>query len=206
MIKKTMRLSGSNRSNLHVQAALTAVTDVMKESVWFTIAYCFFLVGSMKFLQLSFVIFVGEELTVFGFVREECEKNFENHWSTHYRCLGAALVTCAHNFCFVLIKIWLASGPIERGSSRVINKLFNKILQKVSAKLSIGGPRGISKKGGPEATASFASLNIHLWLHGVMGFDRFATCSWNFHQNRLSAQVRVLNFSPWTPLTYNLLW
>ena len=30
----------------------------------------------MKFLQLSFVIVVGEELTVFGFVREECEENF----------------------------------------------------------------------------------------------------------------------------------
>jgi len=28
----------------------------------------------VKFLQLSFVIFVGEELTVFGFVMEECEK------------------------------------------------------------------------------------------------------------------------------------
>ena len=28
----------------------------------------------MKFLQLSFVTFVGEELTVFGSVREECEK------------------------------------------------------------------------------------------------------------------------------------
>jgi len=35
----------------------------------------------MKFLQLSFVIFVGVELTVFGFVGEECEKNFENHCS-----------------------------------------------------------------------------------------------------------------------------
>jgi len=33
----------------------------------------------VKFLQLSFVIFAGEELTEFGFVREECEKNFENH-------------------------------------------------------------------------------------------------------------------------------
>jgi len=28
----------------------------------------------MEFLRLSFVILVGEELTVFGFVREECEK------------------------------------------------------------------------------------------------------------------------------------
>jgi len=28
------------------------------------------------------VIFVGEELTEFGFIREECEKNFENHWSS----------------------------------------------------------------------------------------------------------------------------
>jgi len=33
-------------------------------------------------LQLSFVIFAGEELTEFVFVREECEKNFENHWPT----------------------------------------------------------------------------------------------------------------------------
>ena len=30
----------------------------------------------MKFLQLSFMNFVGEELTVFGFLKEECEKNF----------------------------------------------------------------------------------------------------------------------------------
>jgi len=43
------------------------------------IIHCFFTVGSENFLQLSFVIFVGEEFTVFGFVREECEKNYENH-------------------------------------------------------------------------------------------------------------------------------
>jgi len=43
--------------------------------------YCFPTVRKVKFLQLSFVIFVGEELTEFVFVREECEKNFENHWS-----------------------------------------------------------------------------------------------------------------------------
>jgi len=65
---------------LHVQAALTALTDVMKDSVWFIIVYCFFTVGSVKYLRLSFVILLGEELTVFGFVREECEKNFKNHW------------------------------------------------------------------------------------------------------------------------------
>jgi len=35
----------------------------------------------VKFLQLSFVIFVGKELTEFGFIREECEKNFENLWA-----------------------------------------------------------------------------------------------------------------------------
>jgi len=35
----------------------------------------------MKLLQLSFVIFVGEELTVFGFEGEDCEKIFENHCS-----------------------------------------------------------------------------------------------------------------------------
>jgi len=57
------------------------VIDVREESVWFIIVYCIFTPGSMKFLQLSFVIFVGVELTVFGFVGEECEKNFENHCS-----------------------------------------------------------------------------------------------------------------------------
>jgi len=80
MINWTMRLSGRNRSNLLVQAALTAMTDFIKESIWFIFVYCFCRVDSVKFLQLSFVIFVGEELTVLGFVREECEKNFENHW------------------------------------------------------------------------------------------------------------------------------
>jgi len=50
MIKQTMHLLGNNRSNLQVQAALTAVpvTDI-KESVWFIIVYCFFTVGSVKF-------------------------------------------------------------------------------------------------------------------------------------------------------------
>jgi len=81
MIKLTMRLSSRYHHNLQVQATLTAVTDAIKESVWFTIVYCFFTVGSAKFLQLSFVIFVGEELTVFWFVWGESEKNFENHWS-----------------------------------------------------------------------------------------------------------------------------
>jgi len=31
------------------------------------------------FAITSFAIFVGEELKEFGFTREECEKNFENH-------------------------------------------------------------------------------------------------------------------------------
>jgi len=78
MIYWTMRLSGSKRK-LQVQAALTVVIDVIKESVWFIIVYCFFPGGGVKFLQLSFVIVFGEEVTAFGFVREECEKNFENH-------------------------------------------------------------------------------------------------------------------------------
>jgi len=53
-----------------------------RESVWLIIVYCFFTEGSVRFLQLSFVIFVGEEVTVFEFAREECEKKFENHCST----------------------------------------------------------------------------------------------------------------------------
>jgi len=66
--------------NLQMQAS-AAVTDVTQGSVWFIIVCCFFTVGSVEVLQLSFVIFVGEELTVFGFAKEECEKNFDNHWS-----------------------------------------------------------------------------------------------------------------------------
>jgi len=31
------------------------------------------------FAIISFVIFVGEELKEFGFIREKCEKNFESH-------------------------------------------------------------------------------------------------------------------------------
>jgi len=54
---------------------------MIQEFVWFIIVYCFFTVGSVKCLQLLFVIFVGEELTVLGFVREECEKNFKNYCS-----------------------------------------------------------------------------------------------------------------------------
>jgi len=61
-----MHLSGSSCNNLQVKASLNAVTDILKESVWFIIIYCFFTVGSVKFLQLSFVIFVGEELTELG--------------------------------------------------------------------------------------------------------------------------------------------
>jgi len=55
MIKQTMHLSGSSRSNWQVQAALNAVTDITKESVWFIIIYCFFTVGTVKFLQLHSV-------------------------------------------------------------------------------------------------------------------------------------------------------
>jgi len=69
---------------LQVQAALTAETVIINESVWFIDVYCFFTAGSVKFLQLSFVILVGEELAEFRFVREECEKNFENHWFRVY--------------------------------------------------------------------------------------------------------------------------
>jgi len=74
MVKWSKHLPSSNRSNLQVEAASTVVTDIIKESVLFIVVYCFFTVGSVKFLQLSFVTFFGEELTEFGFVREECQK------------------------------------------------------------------------------------------------------------------------------------
>jgi len=44
----------------------------------FIIVYCFFTLRSLKSVHFL-VIFMGEELTAFGFVSEEYEKNFENH-------------------------------------------------------------------------------------------------------------------------------
>jgi len=52
---------------------LIAVTDVVKESVWFKHLEPY--PGSVKFWKTFIVIFVGEELTVFGFVKEEYEKS-----------------------------------------------------------------------------------------------------------------------------------
>jgi len=43
------------------------------------VVYCFFREGSVKILQLSFVIFVGEELTVFEFVRLQ-GRNVSKAW------------------------------------------------------------------------------------------------------------------------------
>jgi len=48
-------------------AALTAVTDIKKESVWFVIVYCFCTAGSVKFLRLSFLWFF---------------------WGRNWQCLG----------------------------------------------------------------------------------------------------------------------
>jgi len=73
MINQTMRPSGSSCSNLQVQATLS---DWCYKNVCLACNRLLFLHSSRKweFLQLSIVIFVGEELTVIGFVREECEK------------------------------------------------------------------------------------------------------------------------------------
>jgi len=51
----------------------------------------------------------------------------------------------AHNFCFILKIIWLASELINRGS-RVTH---NKTMQKLSAKLEKGASQHLRKGGGP---------------------------------------------------------
>ena len=61
--------SDGNVYNTRRQAALTAVTDVIKDSVCFPNGYYFFSVGCKIFAIFFLVAFVGEELTVFGFVR-----------------------------------------------------------------------------------------------------------------------------------------
>jgi len=47
---------------------------MLYESAWFITIYCVFTAGSVKFLHLHFCDFVGEELTVFGFVRGSMKK------------------------------------------------------------------------------------------------------------------------------------
>jgi len=50
----TRRLLEMRIYSTQTQTALTAVADVIKDSVWFIAVYCFFSVDSVKFLQLSF--------------------------------------------------------------------------------------------------------------------------------------------------------
>jgi len=53
--RATPSTSCFNCSDWCYKKALKAVTNE-KESVWFIIVFCLFTVGSVKFLQLSFVI------------------------------------------------------------------------------------------------------------------------------------------------------
>jgi len=57
-----------NEVSFHSKDKLLLLQWVALKRVWLKIVYCFFTAGA-KFLQSSFVIFVGEELTVFGLVR-----------------------------------------------------------------------------------------------------------------------------------------
>ena len=47
---------------------------------------------------------------------------------------------------------------VRNPCSRMITKLFNKTIQKLSAKFSKVGTHGISGKGGPEATSKFVDF------------------------------------------------
>jgi len=78
------------------QAALTAVTDVIRVCL---VHRCLFLLSRWCeiFAIIFFVIFVGEEFTVFGFVKEEYKKNFENHWPRVESCANIS----ARDSCLV---------------------------------------------------------------------------------------------------------
>jgi len=94
-----------------------------------------------------------------------CLSHFISNFSlsAHWSCWGVPFGTFAHNFYFVLKNIWLASELIKCGS-RVVRKLFNKTMQKISVKLSNGDPTASLKKRGSEAIASSAFLNTNPWL------------------------------------------
>ena len=97
-----------------------------------------------KFFILSENLLLGEST----FYIVNCLKSFgfKLFFVYTFKLLRSPFRLICTKFCFILTNIWRASELIKPGS-RVINKPFNKTIQKLSAKLSIGGPHGISEKG-----------------------------------------------------------
>ena len=51
----------------------------------------------------------------------------------HINVVKLPFGTFAHTFCFILINVRLASELLIKCGSRVVHKLFNKTMQKLSA-------------------------------------------------------------------------
>jgi len=64
------------------QVALTGVTDVIKESVWFITVYCFFTVGRWDFCNYMFCDFCWGGIDSVWVCKGGTWKKFENHWTT----------------------------------------------------------------------------------------------------------------------------
>ena len=67
-----------------------------------------------EIFAIIFLIFVGEELTVIGFVRGEYEKNFENHW---FRVFGGPQK----------MKLWTGDREMEKLEKHWFNDLWKLI-------------------------------------------------------------------------------
>ena len=133
-----------------------------KRALYFTHAtHKLYPLKEVKFSILSGNLLLREST----FYTINCLKSFDFKLIFVYtfKLLRAPFGTLAHNLCFILKNTPIASVLIKRGT-RVINKRFNKTMQKLCAKLSKRGPSRHLWKTGCEATASFASPNIHPWL------------------------------------------
>jgi len=104
--------------------------------------------NQVKFFILSGILLLRESLFHIVNCLKYCNLTANCSLSTHSSCWGAPFDTFAHNFCFILKNMWLASELVKYGS-RVVHQLFNKTMQKPSEKHYKRGPRHLWKRWGP---------------------------------------------------------
>ena len=108
-----------------------------------------------------------------------CWKSFDYNLFFAYtlKLLRIPIWHFAHNFCFILTDIWLASD-LKKCGSRVINKLFNNTMQKLSATRSKGGLR--------RPFRSPLLISIHPWLLQQFPYIGWLYCyEWQFKNTLL---------------------
>ena len=98
-------------------------------------------------------------------------------------CSSSTYLSCWRPlFCTSARNLWQTYDLLQSLLNLVLEWLlsFNEKMQKLCAKLSKGDPHGTSEKGGPEATASIASPNIHHWILHYTEFLKISLAALDF--------------------------